>query len=148
MPTIFQDRSGISLYDVQHTTGTKAPIPSTVIEDILAALLRFRSVCKDFSVSDSNIRIVATEATRNALNRDDLLREIKARTGWDVKLLAKEEEGRLGAMGIASSAAHVEGICIDVGFLSFINSKCLVGKCTSFMRHGFESRIFYRCLKT
>ena len=115
MPTIYQDRSGISLYDAQYSTGTKAPIPFTVIQEVLAALVRFRSTCHDFGVLDSNIRVVATEATRNAINRDDLLGAIEQKTGWTVQLLAKEEEGRLGAMGIASSVDELKGICMDMG---------------------------------
>lgn len=114
-PTVYQDRSGVSLYDAQNTNGAKAPIPSTVIEEIVGGLLRFKRTCRDFGVPDSNIRVVATEATRNATNRDDLLGQIKDKTGWDVQLLAKEEEGRLGAMGIASSVNHLGGICMDMG---------------------------------
>ena len=115
MPTIYQDRSGISLYDAQYSTGIKAPIPFTVIQEVLAVLTRFRSTCHDFGVLDSNIRVVATEATRNAINREDLLGAIEQKTGWTVQLLAKEEEGRLGAMGIASSVDDLKGICMDMG---------------------------------
>lgn len=115
MPTIYQDRSGISLYDAQNSSEAKTPIPTAIIEDLLAALLRFKRTCQDFGVPDSNIRVVATEATRNAINRDDLLNQIGQRTQWKVQLLAKEEEGRLGAMGIASSIDHIEGICMDMG---------------------------------
>ena len=115
MPTIYQDRSAISLYDAQFLSGTKAQIPAAVIEDVLTALLRFRSTCQDFGVIEGNTRVVATEATRNAINRDDLLNRIAQKTGWEVQLLAKEEEGRLGAMGIASSIDELSGICMDMG---------------------------------
>ena len=115
MPTVYQNRCGISLYDAQNAAGTKAPIPSSVIEEVLAVLLRFKSTCQDFKVQDNNIRLVATEATRNAINREDLLRQIDERTGWKVELLTKEEEGRFGAMGIASSIGHIGGICMDMG---------------------------------
>lgn len=114
-PTIYQSRCGISLYDAQNATGTKAPIPSVVIEEVLVVLLQFKRTCQDFEVQDSNIRLVATEATRNAINRDDLLGRIEEKTGWKVELLTKEEEGRLGAMGIASSIGHIKGICMDMG---------------------------------
>ena len=77
--------------------------------------MRFKRTCQDFGVRESNIRIVATEATRNAINREDLLRQIDQKTGWRVELLAKEDEGRLGAMGIASSLANVDGLCMDMG---------------------------------
>ena len=58
---------------------------------------------------------MATEATRNAINRDELLRRMKEEVGWGVQLLSKEEEARLGAMGIASSVAFLDGICMDMG---------------------------------
>ena len=114
-PTIYQNRSGISLYDAQNATGTKVSIPSTVIEEVLAVLLQFKRTCQDFEVQANNIRLVATEATRNAINRDDLLGQIETSTGWKVELLTKQEEGRLGAMGIASSIGHIDGICMDMG---------------------------------
>ena len=115
MPTIYQNRCGISLYDAQNATATKVPIPSPVIEEVLAVLQQFKRTCQDFEVQDSNIRLVATEATRNAINREDLLSHVEEKTGWRVDLLTKEEEGRLGAMGIASSIGHIEGICMDMG---------------------------------
>ena len=115
MPVIFQDRCSISLYDAQHSSGVTGPIPSRVIEEIVTVLQRFMRTCRDFGVADGNIRVVATEATRNAINRDVLLQQIKDKTGWTVQLLSKEEEGRLGALGIASSVDHLDGICMDMG---------------------------------
>lgn len=115
MPTVYQYRCSISLYDAQNATGTKVPISSIVIEEVLAVLLQFKRTCQDFEVQNDNIRLVATEATRNAINREALLGQIEERTGWKVELLTKEEEGRLGAMGIASSIGHIEGICMDMG---------------------------------
>ena len=114
-PTIYQNRCGISLYDAQNAAGTKAPIPSSIIEEVLAVLLEFRRTCQDFNVQANNVRLVATEATRNATNRDNLLDQIRERTGWKVELLTKEEEGKLGAMGIASSIGKIDGICMDMG---------------------------------
>lgn len=114
-PTVYQNRCGISLYDAQNAAGNKVPIPSNVIDDVLAVLLRFKRTCKDFDVQDKQIRLVATEATRNAINREDLLGQIEKSTGWKVELLTKEEEGRFGAMGIASSIDHIDGICMDMG---------------------------------
>lgn len=115
MPTIYQDRCAISLYDAQHATGTKTPIAPPVIDQVVAILLRFKRTCQDFQVLDSNITLVATEATRNAINRDSFLLQIEKKTEWTVKLLTKEEEGRFGAMGIASSVGQLEGICMDMG---------------------------------
>ena len=114
-PTVYQNRCGVSLYNAQNATGTKAPIPSTIIEEVLAVLLQFKRTCQDFEVQADNVRLVATEATRNAINREEFLGQIQERTGWKVDLLTKEEEGRFGAMGIASSIDHMKGICMDMG---------------------------------
>lgn len=40
---------------------------------------------------------------------------IREATGWDVRMLSKEEEGRIGALGVASSLADVQGLMMDLG---------------------------------
>lgn len=115
LPTVYQDREGISLYDAQYSSGSKGPIPQDVIDSVIAALRRFKTTCADFGVPEINIRILATEATRTAVNSDDYRKQIKAATGWEVDMLPKEAEGRIGAMGVASSFSSVEGIVMDLG---------------------------------
>lgn len=115
MPTVYMDRSDISLYDAQYSEGGKVPIPQSVIHDVLSALLRFKRICEDFGLKNDRIRVVATEATREAVNSEDFRRQIQSTTGWPVELLPKEEEGRLGAMGIASSFSSVKGLALDLG---------------------------------
>lgn len=115
MPTVYQDRVGISLYDAQWRTGEKAPIPQPVAKEVVHSLLRFKSTCHDFGVLDSNVRIVATEATRQAINSEEFRGEIKQATGWEVEMLPKEEEGRVGAMGVVSSFSSVKGLMMDLG---------------------------------
>lgn len=77
--------------------------------------MKFRTACADFGVPETNVRVLATEATRNAVNSEDYRRQIKERTGWEVDMLPKEVEGRVGAMGVASSFAEVEGLVMDLG---------------------------------
>lgn len=113
MPTIYQDRVGISLYDAQYCTGTKAAIPSSTIASVVSALVRFQSTCHDFNCTD--VRVLATEATREAINSADFRAAIHAATGWTVELLPKEEEGRVGALGVASSCASIHGLVMDLG---------------------------------
>lgn len=62
-----------------------------------------------------NIYVLATEATRTAPNSVEFRGRIKESTGWDVSLLSKEDEGRIGALGVASSFASVEGLVMDLG---------------------------------
>lgn len=118
MPTLFQDRVGISLYDAQFPAaagGQRAPIPASVIDEVVTRLLRFKTTCADFDVPAQNIHVLATEATRTALNSAEFLGAIKDRVGWEVKLLSKEDEGRIGALGVASSFASVKGLVMDLG---------------------------------
>ncbi|KAL8707522.1 MAG: hypothetical protein Q9220_007464 [cf. Caloplaca sp. 1 TL-2023] len=115
LPTIHQDRCGISLYDAQYKAGEKVPISQATISELLAALLRFKRICEDFQVRHDRVRVVATEATRNAINSEDFRRQIKEVTDWTVEMLAKEEEGRVGAMGVASSFGSIRGLVMDLG---------------------------------
>lgn len=117
MPTLFQDRAGISLYDAQIKSqdGSRIPIPEEVVSKVVAELKRFKVTCEDFGVPPENNHVLATEATRTAPNGDYLRRRVKEATGWETRLLSKEEEGRIGALGVASSFASVEGLVMDLG---------------------------------
>lgn len=116
---MFQDRAAISLYDAQYRSGDKGPIPQDVIDNVLAALARFKVACADFGVPNDKIRILATEATRTAVNSVEFRQQIKDATGWDVNMLPKEMEGRIGALGVASSFSDVEGLVMDLGGACF-----------------------------
>lgn len=115
MPTVFQDRAAISLYDAQFSGTTKSPISNEVIGQILTSMRRFKSVCSDFGVPDQNVRVVATEATREAQNSTEFRNRITEASGWDVELLSKSEEARIGAEGVASSIGSVTGLVMDLG---------------------------------
>lgn len=109
-------RSSISLYDAQFDKkGQKVPIPKHTIESVCNALRRFQVICVDFKVEENQIHILATEATRVAKNSVELLGAIKNTTGIDVQLLDKEEEGQVGALGIASGFMSMEGLVMDLG---------------------------------
>ncbi|KAH8598420.1 Ppx/GppA phosphatase family-domain-containing protein [Bisporella sp. PMI_857] len=117
LPTIHVHRLDISLFDAQFDskTGARIPIPPSVIETVIAGLLRFQIICKDLGVPGNNIRIIATEATRTAINSAEFCKEIKEATGLAVEMLPKEDEGRVGALGIASSFSNMHGLVMDLG---------------------------------
>ena len=127
MPTLYQHRAAISLYDAQHSAkGERQPIGDRVIAQVISSFKAFQSTCQDFGVSEKNIRVLATEATRTAINSVEFRARIKDDVGWDVTMLPKEEEGRVGAMGIKSSLPDVSGLVMDLGGgstqLSWLNS--------------------------
>ena len=98
LPTVYQDRLGVSLYDAQfaHIDGhkgdggsddesddddggemrrrgsaamaEKGPIPQSVTDEVLGGLRRFKVVCEDFGVEEGRVKVLATEATRTAVN--------------------------------------------------------------------------------
>ncbi|KAA8904963.1 Ppx/GppA phosphatase family-domain-containing protein [Sphaerosporella brunnea] len=113
MPTLFQDRAAISLYDAQFAGTTKGPISEAVIRSITKTLLRFKHICATFGVAHT--RIVATEATREAQNSLQFREAIEHATGWKVDLLSKAEEGKVGAWGVASSLSEISGLVMDLG---------------------------------
>ena len=84
-------------------------------QNVCNTLIRFKQICNDFHVADSNVRIVATEATREAPNSQQFRDAIYQATGWPVSLLTKSEEARSGAYGVASSFFEVQGLFMDLG---------------------------------
>lgn len=117
IPTVHVYRLDVSLYDAQidPDSGERVPLNAEVMEDVCAALVRFQIVCKDLGVRDDHIRIVATEATRTALNVKEFLQKIYDATGLGVEMLAKEDEGKIGALGIASGFSEISGLALDMG---------------------------------
>ncbi|KAK6528128.1 hypothetical protein TWF281_009378 [Arthrobotrys megalospora] len=121
LPALYTDRAAISLYDAQYQYSTlssshiKSPIPDSTITAITTALLRFRTICNAYQVPESQIKLIATEATRTAPNSAEFRQAIQDAVGWPVEMLPKAEEGRVGGLGIASSFAKVEGLVMDLG---------------------------------
>jgi retrograde regulation protein 2 len=117
MPTIFQDRADISLSSARLSDSEemRGCIPTGVIDAVVARLSRFQITCEDFNVPPGNIQVLATEATRTAPNATELTSRVREATGWDVCVLSKEDEGRIGALGVASSSSSVEGLVMDLG---------------------------------
>lgn len=116
LPTLYSYRNGTSLYEAQYDdNGNQIPIPENVQEAVIGAFLRFEIYCSDFGVPFKNIRIIATEATRKALNGKEFVDRVAKETGLKVEILSQADEGETGAWGIASSASDVRGLVMDLG---------------------------------
>ena len=116
LPTLYAYRNGISLYEAQYDDdGNQIPIPEDVQDSVIAAFLRFEIYCSDFGVPFRNIRIIATEATRKAINGAEFVARVAEETGLNVEILSQADEGETGAWGIASSASEVRGLVMDLG---------------------------------
>jgi len=116
LPTVYFYRNKISLYDAQYDEdGNRKPVSDETIDAVIAMLLRFQIFCTDFQVHPDHIQIVATEATRTAINSEHFLKRIKDEAGLEVQLLSKEQEGLVGAWGVASSFQSIRGLVLDLG---------------------------------
>ncbi|KAJ5970098.1 Ppx/GppA phosphatase [Penicillium vulpinum] len=117
IPTVHFHRVDISLYEaqVEPDSGRRIPIPQHIIDRIVSAIVRFQIICVEIGVPTQNVRIIATEATRTAINASAFIDAIRHKTGISVEALPKEEEGVIGAWGIASSFSDVEGLALDLG---------------------------------
>ncbi|CAL9736691.1 retrograde regulation protein 2 [Monosporozyma servazzii] len=117
MPCVFKDRLGISLYEVQfpfNDSFEQIPIPNDIISEIVNAMKRFKLICEDFGVSDESVRVIATEATRMAINKEQFIDSIWKGTGWNVEVLTPEEETRITTFGLCSSYNYVNGLYLDL----------------------------------
>ena len=61
------------------------------------------------------VDVVATSAIRDAPNRDELLGEIRRRTGLEVRVISGAEEAWYGYLAIVNSTTLADGFGIDVG---------------------------------
>lgn len=92
-----------------------ASIPPAAIHEIIQAMRRFRWICEDFGVPANGVRVVASEATREAPNAAEFQQAIHQATGWKVRVLSREEEGRTAAYGVASCFHDISGLFLDMG---------------------------------
>lgn len=87
---------------------------------------RFKSICDSYGVPQQNISVFATEATRTALNKDELLSAIKKTSGFTVDILSPGMESMFGAMGARSGFTSVDGLFMDLGGgsvqMTYVNS--------------------------
>ncbi|KAI9483263.1 MAG: Ppx/GppA phosphatase family-domain-containing protein [Benjaminiella poitrasii] len=112
LPVAYEERAPIALLDAQ---GDDRIIPNDVIDQVITSFLRFKKLCQDANVEPSNIRVIATEATRIAINSKEFLDRIYRATGWTVSLLSKQEEALISASGIVGSFNQVNGLTMDLG---------------------------------
>ncbi|KAI8148460.1 Ppx/GppA phosphatase family-domain-containing protein [Fennellomyces sp. T-0311] len=112
LPVAYEERAPISLFDAQ---GVERVIPEETICQVITSFQRFQQLCERAGVMPDNVKIIATEATRLAVNSQEFMKRIHDATGWTVSLLSKEEEALISASGIVGSFYKVDGITMDLG---------------------------------
>ncbi|RCI02783.1 hypothetical protein CU098_007800 [Rhizopus stolonifer] len=112
LPVAYEERAPISLLEAQDDQHF---IPTETIDQVITSLLRFKTVCQHEGVDPTNVKVIATEATRIATNSKNFLSRIQKATGWQVDILPKEQEALISSMGIVGSFYRVNGLTMDLG---------------------------------
>lgn len=85
------------------------------MDRVIACLQEWRDVINNYHVEATSV--VATSAVRDAANRDEFLERVKRETGFDVEVIAGEEEARRTLLGIRSGlpAGVTDILALDIG---------------------------------
>jgi exopolyphosphatase / guanosine-5'-triphosphate,3'-diphosphate pyrophosphatase len=79
----------------------------------LRALRRFAALLDAKGVTER--LAVATAAVRECEDGPDFVERVKAETGFEVRVISGEEEGRLSAVGVLSGMGEGDGVAGDLG---------------------------------
>lgn len=91
-------------------TGELSP---TGVERALAALARFRTLCR--AIDTDRIYAVATAAAREASNGKEFITAAQAALGHDIQVLSGKQEARLAAFGVLGGIPDADGFAGDLG---------------------------------
>ncbi len=110
--TLFEDREVTRLGESVFETGVISP---EAMASTLKALKRFHKTVQEHVVDQ--VRVVATSATRDALNAEAFRTRVKSATGWNLEVISGLEEGRLIHLGVMAHEpeARKRSLLIDLG---------------------------------
>lgn len=83
------------------------------IDRALRAVRRFDAIRRAMGVDE--VHVLATEATRKALNGGDLVAAIRDATGLEARVLSGDEEATYAALGVISGFFQPKGLTGDMG---------------------------------
>jgi exopolyphosphatase/guanosine-5'-triphosphate,3'-diphosphate pyrophosphatase len=88
-------------------------LATEAIARAVTAVRRFAAIARAMQVQA--VHVLATEATRRAVNRDELVDAIRAHTGLATRVLSGHEEATYAAYGVISGFFHPHGLSGDLG---------------------------------
>ncbi len=112
LKTLFEDREVTRLGESVFETGVISPEAMAIT---IKALKRFHKSVQEHVVDQ--VRVVATSATRDALNAEAFKTWVKSATGWNLEVISGLEEGRLIHLGVMAQEpdARKRSLLIDLG---------------------------------
>ena len=112
LETLHEDREVTRLGESVFETGVISP---ESMANTIKALKRFHKSVQEHVVD--RVRVVATSATRDALNAEAFKTWVKSATGWNLEVISGLEEGRLIHLGVMAQEpeARKRSLLIDLG---------------------------------
>ncbi len=110
--TLHEDREVTRLGESVFEAGVISP---EAMANTIKALKRFHKSVQEHVVDQ--VRVVATSATRDALNAEAFRTWVKSSTGWTLEVISGLEEGRLIHLGVMAQEpdARKRSLLIDLG---------------------------------
>lgn len=93
-------------------------INEQAVNRLLQALEDYKVLLNEQYPEVNEVIVTATSAVRDAQNRDDILRQVKKKTGFEVRLLSGKEEAEwtlIGALSVLSESYRDEAVILDIG---------------------------------
>jgi exopolyphosphatase/guanosine-5'-triphosphate,3'-diphosphate pyrophosphatase len=107
---VFNEKTLCGLGREVQSTGLLA---ADAVEKALAALKRFKALCKVMKVEE--VHAIATAACRDATNGPDFIARAERICGCSIEILSGAREAKLSALGVASGVYKPNGIVGDLG---------------------------------
>ncbi len=110
--TLHEDREVTRLGESVFQTGVISP---EAMANTIKALKRFHKAVQTHVVD--RVRVVATSATRDALNAEAFSARVQSATGWNLEIISGLEEGRLIHLGVMAHEPTARRRCllVDLG---------------------------------
>ena len=83
------------------------------LDQAVDALLELKLLLE--SIRLKKLYVFATASLRNVIHSEDVVEEIRRRTGFDVQILSGEDEARYGYYGLLQEQNAGSGLVVDVG---------------------------------
>ncbi|HTA15545.1 MAG TPA: Ppx/GppA family phosphatase [Solirubrobacteraceae bacterium] len=81
----------------------------------LRTLDSFAELCRRHGLDGHCVDAVATSAIRDAENGSAFLEQVRRQTGFDVRVLSREQEARYGYLAAINSTTLTQGCVLDLG---------------------------------
>lgn len=93
---------------------SKGRLTADDVSATVKAFQKIRELCDGYHVNRS--RVVATSASREAENREQMLSAVKTETGFEIEVISGAEEARLLALGIRPEMrTGASNLIVDIG---------------------------------